>query len=70
MWKTPHPAGRRDVTKNDIGRRRSEDQPRGDFRQARKKGASMEQVSNHNAFNILFAVSFFASFALVMIHFG
>jgi len=31
---------------------------------------SMEHVENHNAFNILFILSFFASIALVVIQFG
>jgi hypothetical protein len=30
----------------------------------------MEQVSGHNAFNVLFILAFFASFALVMVQFG
>jgi hypothetical protein len=32
--------------------------------------ASMEHVSSHNAFNILFGLSFFASLAVVMFRFG
>jgi hypothetical protein len=32
--------------------------------------ASMKHVSSHNAFNILFTLGFFASFAAVMIRFG
>jgi len=30
----------------------------------------MEHVSNHNTFNILFILSFFASIAVVMFRFG
>jgi hypothetical protein len=30
----------------------------------------MEQTLSHSAFNILFTLSFFASFAAVIIHFG
>jgi hypothetical protein len=42
---------------------------------ARKKietelGAQMEHATTHNTFNILFMVSFFASFLVVMLHFG
>jgi hypothetical protein len=33
-------------------------------------GASMEHVSSHNMFNILFTLSFFASLAVVMFRFG
>jgi len=32
--------------------------------------AEVEHVANHNAFSILFMVSFFASLAMVMIQFG
>lgn len=30
----------------------------------------MEQFSRHNGFNILFTVSFFASFVFTLLHFG
>ncbi len=30
----------------------------------------MEQISRHNAFDILFSVSFFASFVFMLLHFG
>ena len=30
----------------------------------------MEHVSRHNAFNVLFTVSFFLSFVFTLIHFG
>jgi len=30
----------------------------------------MEHASSHNCFNILFVVTFFASFATFLIHFG
>jgi hypothetical protein len=30
----------------------------------------MEQISSNNAFSILFTLSFFMSFAAVMMHFG
>ena len=30
----------------------------------------MEYSSSHNAFNILFMVSFFASFVFTLLHFG
>ena len=35
-----------------------------------KVGGHMEHVSGHNTFNVLFMVSFFASFVVVMLHFG
>jgi hypothetical protein len=30
----------------------------------------MELLSRHNAFNVLFTVSFFASFVFTLLHFG
>jgi hypothetical protein len=33
-------------------------------------GAQMEHATTHNTFNTLFMVSFFASFLVVMLHFG
>jgi hypothetical protein len=30
----------------------------------------MEHTSSHNSFNLLFMVSFLASFVVVMLHFG
>jgi hypothetical protein len=30
----------------------------------------MEHLSRHNAFNVLFTVSFFASFVFTLLHFG
>jgi hypothetical protein len=30
----------------------------------------MEHISGHNTINVLFMVSFFASFVVVMLHFG
>jgi hypothetical protein len=30
----------------------------------------MEHASNHNSFNTLFTLSFFASFVAVLLHFG
>jgi len=31
---------------------------------------SMEYASSHNAFNLLFTISFFASFVFTLLHFG
>jgi hypothetical protein len=33
-------------------------------------GGSMEHVSSNNAFNVLFILSFFSTFATVLIQFG
>jgi hypothetical protein len=34
------------------------------------RGLAMGHASSHNSFNILFVVTFFASFATFLIHFG
>jgi hypothetical protein len=33
-------------------------------------GAFMEHASSHNAFNVLFTLAFFATFALMIVRFG
>jgi hypothetical protein len=37
---------------------------------AKFRGFEMEHASSPNSFNILFVVTFFASFATFLIHFG
>lgn len=39
-------------------------------RDRRELEAVMEHASSHSSFNTLFMVSFFASFVMVMLHFG
>jgi hypothetical protein len=57
VWDTTHHSGQRIAT-HDLTERCFE------------PGASMEQISSNNAFNVLFTLSFFMSFAAVMMHFG
>jgi hypothetical protein len=58
-----------------IVRERPANSPRGG-KPSRKRhsgrpwGAFMDHASSHNAFNVLFTLAFFATFALMIVRFG
>ena len=59
LWRSTHRAG---------GGRATQESRKGTA--AKFRGFEMEHASSHNSFNILFVVTFFASFATFLIHFG